>query len=616
MTSLRVAAQSEKVLFSAPGGFYEESFLLELSCFYPNHRIFYTLNGNTPTVQSHEFKEPLRLDESLYSKSDIYTIQISPDNMVFVPDSVQHCIVVRAAVFDEVNHRISEVVTNSYFIHSLNNDTHGLPVMSICADTLDLFDYETGIMVPGIHFDPEHPDSWRGNYYMKGREWERLSNVEFYEADNTGINQQAGLRTHGGNARRYPQKGLKIYAREEYGKKRFEHPFFGPDGLDSFKHLVLKPYRCASTAAGVQDFISCQLAKPLDFESLDMRPLVLYLNGEYWGIYYLQEKADERYLEDHLGVDVEQTDIICDWWPVTLELGSDTGYLDLAHWLEHADLTQHEDYQHFCSRIDLHCFIDYYAFELFVSNQDWPSNNVRFWRENNGKWRWIFFDGDAAVCELDYDAFSPSVYVGDETWPSCTQATLFFRKLLENNDFREQFQSRFDQLLDTYFQYDSTYPILNRIVQAIHDEIPNQSARFQIPYHETWWPVEIEKIRRFLEYRPLDARIQLQAFLSNYPSEPWSPESLLTFPNPFHDQLTLRFEAEEAGEQQMFVYDIMGHCVHSETLSCQKGLNFITLQLDLPSGLYLLTKVEKSGQKLPISKDKQVWTLYSIIDKQ
>ncbi|MBR4392016.1 MAG: CotH kinase family protein [Bacteroidales bacterium] len=579
-------AQPEKVIFSAPGGFYDESFTLELSCLHPQNRVFYTLNGNTPTVHSHLFKDPLRLDSEMYSNSDIYTIQISPDPTDFVPDSVGHCIVIRAAVFDENDSIVSKVVTNSYFIHSLNCNTHGLPVISICADSLDLFDYERGIMVPGINFDAEHPDHWTGNYYMKGRDWERLSNVEFYELDNTGINQLSGLRTHGGNARRFVQKGLKIYAREEYGKKRFKHRFFESTEVESFKHLVLKPYCCSSTAGGMQDYVCCQLARGLNFESLATRPCVLFLNGEYWGIYYLQEKGDERYLEDHLGVDIEHCDIICDWWPVTLELGSDEDYLALMDWLGQADLSIPMNYQYLSERIDLDCFIDYYAFELFISNQDWPANNVRFWRENNGKWRWLFFDGDAGVVALDYDAFGPAVYVGDQTWPSCTEATLMFRKLLENKEFCSRFQSRFESLLDTHFHYDSTYPALAYISNTLHDEIPNQSRRFRVPYHPSWWPSEIEKIRHYLEERPSDALAQLRMFMAQYSVVSNLLSSLSAYPNPFHDQLRLSFLADAVEPYPLDIYDLTGRCVFSTMVDPRT--NYLDLSLDLAPGMYIL----------------------------
>ena len=216
-------AQAERVLFSSGGGFYENSFQLSLYCFYADHHIRYTTNGNAPTAESTLYDAPLTLDEHLYSNTDIYTIQISPEDLIYIPDSVRHAIVIRAAVFDENDSCISPTFTNTYLIQSLGFEGTGLPVVSICADSLALFDYETGIFVPGVHFDPENPQL-SGNYYQKGIDWERTVNVEFYEpTDNSGVNQICGLRTHGNRSRRYPSKGMKIYAREEYGKKRFVH---------------------------------------------------------------------------------------------------------------------------------------------------------------------------------------------------------------------------------------------------------------------------------------------------------------------------------------------------------------------------------------------------------
>ena len=128
-------AQTDTVVFSASGGFYEEVFALQLYNIYPQNHIRYTINGNSPTAQSSLYADSLWLNEKKYSESDIYTIQISPDDLVYVPDSIQHCIVIRAAVFDENDSCVSQVMTNSYFIRALGCDTHGLPTVSICADS-------------------------------------------------------------------------------------------------------------------------------------------------------------------------------------------------------------------------------------------------------------------------------------------------------------------------------------------------------------------------------------------------------------------------------------------------------------------------------------------------
>ena len=51
-----VKAQNDTVVFSAKGGFYEESFALQLHHVLTQNHIRYTTNGNCPTAQSHRRK--------------------------------------------------------------------------------------------------------------------------------------------------------------------------------------------------------------------------------------------------------------------------------------------------------------------------------------------------------------------------------------------------------------------------------------------------------------------------------------------------------------------------------------------------------------------------------
>ena len=109
---------AQTVTFSAAGGFYDASFELGLQC-NGAYQIRYTTNGNNPTGTSALYESPLALDEALYSKSDIYTIQTACDELFFAPETVRHCITLRAAAFDEAGNRVGPVATQSYFIRSL-----------------------------------------------------------------------------------------------------------------------------------------------------------------------------------------------------------------------------------------------------------------------------------------------------------------------------------------------------------------------------------------------------------------------------------------------------------------------------------------------------------------
>ena len=593
---------AEKACFSVPGGFYGDSFTLEIFPFYQQHHIRYTINGNCPTATSRLYTEPLLLDESLYSSSDIYTIQVSPSDIAFVPDSIQHCIVIRAAVFDQNENCISETATNSYFIRSLGCDTHDLPVISICADTLDLFDYNRGIMVPGVNWDSLNPNL-SGNYYQKGLEWERTINVEYYhQGDSESLNQVCGLRTHGNQARRRPQKGFKIYAREEYGKKRFDCRFFETTPRNSFKHLLIKPFSVLYPYLGVQDYVCSQMAISIGLEAGHSRPVCLYLNGEYWGIYFLQERMDERYLEDCFGVDIEQCNIVSNW--KELDCGRIEPFNAMMQWLETASLDQESDYQYINEIVDVDNFIDYIILETFVANNDWPANNIRCWQVEGGKWRWMFFDGDATfnpysldpfANPIDLDVFGNATYAGNYTWPSSRKATLLFRKLLENSGFRARFENRLLELCHSDFSYDKVSQIYFNVIHQIEPEIEKQSFRFDNPPNLKLWNWAQTIPDDFLLTR---AETYYQEWLNYFCINDTATEKPIScYPNPFTQTIQVSLNAQTAFCDELVICDLLGRIVFAQPCSFEKGENHIVLQPNFVPGMYVL-KVNNHRQRI------------------
>ena len=592
-------SQTASLEFSHSGGFYESSFDLTLTCESGNH-IRYTTNGTAPTSSSALYTEPLTMNADLYSKSDIYTIQISPDNLVYVPDSVSHCIVIRAAVFDANEICVSETKTNTYFINSLGCETSGMAVVSVCADSLDLFDYETGIFVPGVNWDSINPDH-TGNYYQHGDEWERLVNVEFYEpSDNSGINQKCGLRTHGNRSRRYPSKGMKIYAREEYGKKRFEHAFFENNPMNSFKHLVLKPFASFWPYSGAQDYFCNKLAIQVGLPTSDSRPVIVYLNGEYWGVYFLQEKMDERFLEDHYGVIIDNCNIIGDWRG-NVDHGTNVSFRYMMNWFEESNLADDEVYRHACELIDINNFIDYYVFQTFVGNWDWPGNNMRCWQEGNGPWRWIFFDGDATIFPHDFNVFeNAAIYNAPPTWIEYPEAKLVFRKLLDNTQFKNAFIARIHELCDGPFQYEHTFPIFNGIIETLRPEIEEQRHRFGYPTSMDTWINGNATINAFLTDRVEKYYEEMDAFpLLGIDEFAFADGHFICFPNPAKDEVRILLFATSQENVELNIYDITGRLVHNETMCADFGETVLSIKPNLPSGIYFI-KIGNSTQKIII----------------
>ena len=571
-----------QVSFSHSGGFYQEPFALSLSAS-EGLTIHYTTDGATPTILSALYRQPLVLSPELYSTRNIFLMQNAPDEDWNPPSEVHHAIVLRAAAFDDRGLQVGPISTHTYIVTNLLGHTPQLPAVSIALDYEMLFDIDSGIFNPnGWNPDNEY---YSGNFNQHGREWERLASVEFYELDNTGFAQTLGVRVHGGKTRRYMQKPLKLYARKEYGEKKIQCPLFDELPYDSFKRLVLKPFRAAWTSAGIQDLLAQKIASPLQFVSLASRPVTLFINGEYWGIYYLQEAPDERLIEQLDDVDADDVNII-GAWDGLVENGDGTRFLQLMQWLETADLSDTLQYQHLCTLIDIDDFIDYQLFEAFIANNDWPANNMRCYQHDHSLWRWIFYDGDAGFHSRDLDMSDLMTYQGDDTWPSRREATLCFRKLLESALFVERFGNRLHKLAATVFNYNTTYPLFKGIEATVEPEIRYQSQRFGMPSSIVQWRRAMSNIDNFLRRRP-DIFVKQMENLIHVPAN--SSQQFCIFPNPSHDIVNIQASSSVPGWVQCCIYDSMGRLVMNVPLFVIPQTNVTQLALSsLHAGIYTL----------------------------
>ena len=567
-------AQTE-VSFSRQGGFYEECFPLTLGCAEGFH-IRYTMNGSTPTDESFIYTEPLALDEKCYSKSNIYTIVDCIPSTYYAVEDVKHAIVIRAAAFDENGTCVSPVATQTFFIKALGCDLHGLPVLSLAADSLDLFDYETGIFVPGVNYN--WADSMgTGNYMMKGREWERPINIEFYEPDNSGVNQRCGLRTHGGASRRFQQKGMRLYAREEYGKKRFKHRFFETTALANFKHLNLHPFRCSNWLhTGGQEYLSQRVATQLDVDGLNVRQIVVFLNGEYWGIYTLEESPDERYLEDHYDVDLDLVNII-KYWGV-LSYGDGMDWWGFRSWIENADLNQPSDSAHAFSRMDVHSFIDYYLLEVYGANLDWPQNNVLLWQAENGEpFRMMFYDGDGCFTRWYYKAMAHSLVEGGNS--------LIINKFMESEAFKVMLYERYCELSSTVFSNYTLNAVWDDYRDLVEDEVPFQSNRFGFPKSVQRWQADMDSVRVFFTKRPHTFHKEMQEMFAFTPS---MLNEIAVYPNPCNGIFDIHVASEVCSIVPTAIYDMTGRLVYVNDYFLRPGDNVIKVNTSLRSGLYVV----------------------------
>ena len=128
-----------------------------------------------------------------------------------------------------------------------------------------------------------------------------------------------------------------------------------------------------------RDALNHELNKNESFAVQNSFPCILFLNGEYWGVYLLQERFTEHYVEEHYGVDKDNVVIIENG---EVDEGEDSDlelYNELLDFFKNNDFSLAQTYEEAKKRIDVNEFAAYMSTELYIGNIDWPGNNVKIW---------------------------------------------------------------------------------------------------------------------------------------------------------------------------------------------------------------------------------------------
>ncbi len=546
-----IIAEPSSIVFSVTSGFYSEEFELIISTD-EDGEIYYTTDGSEPSVSESAvlYESPITITsaegrENVVSAVDPLEIsgsfnKVSADRKSFewempLPenDAVDKCTVIRAAV-KRPDGSFGTSASATYFIGTPEGHIQGLAesceaagaplaVISISVNYDDFFGSEKGIYVKGDIFDKalerhlsekkfikdsETARSLDANYKQRGREWERTAAVTMMEVSPEGasevINQNCGIRIQGNYSRSDLQKGLRLYARKEYGDNNFSYAVFGEDYLndsgevmDKFKHLVLRAGGNCAFTAKFNDTYWQSLLKDTACETKESRPCVVYLNGEYWGLYVLEEDYSDDYFEDLHGVNKNNV-VVYKGDAETYKLGYklDEGEIpagekesyyfnDLnSFFRSHINLKSQEDYDEFAKLVDPQSVMDYFAVQCWINNKwDWPGKNWSMWKtasvdESNpyadGRWRLMFYDmefggvsgeGDIRVNTIKEDNYKPNGLLDMDTE---NPAVLCFAYLMTNDGFRNEFYARLTGLSDGYFEKSAAQERLQEFIDIYY----------------------------------------------------------------------------------------------------------------------------------------------------
>lgn len=378
--------------FSRESGFYDEPFLLELSA-PAGTKIYYTLDGSVPDENAFLYTDPIVIDDAtvhpnVYSMRTDMAYEATMDGIPYkLPDyAVDKCTVVRA-VYQDMDGKCCDLKTESYFVgYDGKKGYSDMNVISVVTDPDNLFDYDDGIYVFGRRFDTEldedgnHIDETE-NFTQHGFLWERPADIQFFNARRkTVLKQSCGVRVQGGGSRSGLPKSLNLYARENYGMaKRFYTDLFGTGYMADTLTLSAGGQ---DTIAKFRDMFVSALTRERDFCTMNYEPCVLFLDGEYWGVYWLTERYTETYLSHYYDIDRDNALIVKNGRPES-ESDEDWSIYDGAmNYLRETDFSDAANYQALNDVIDLQSYLDYYATEIYIARGvDWPGGtNEALWR--------------------------------------------------------------------------------------------------------------------------------------------------------------------------------------------------------------------------------------------
>jgi len=417
---------SSLLIFSRDSGFYDEDFYLEI--YAPDGgTIYYTLDSSEPDINSSVYTGPILITDAS-NKDNVYSM-VTDVTLDYQKELLEQAgvstiygyelpkqkidkgTVVRAVTINDNGEKGQERTEVYWVDFEKKNAYDNFNIISVTTDPDNLFDYESGIYVTGKYFDntlvdgkvvtPVTPNFgwWEANYTQRGTEWEKEAQVLLWNQNRELLCEGSfGVRIQGGSSRGMANKSLNLFARKEYGMDVISGVNIFSDAFPMGSLNLYSGAQCVQTK--LQDYLANTLASNLNISTREFQPYILFLDGEFWGVYWLLPRYEAEYF--YAKYDVYKESVI----EIKLggvEIGNAEDvklYNDMVSAISAMDMSVPENYAKACEMIDIESYLDYYATEIYIANLDWPNNNYALWRTRDvasgkyadGRWRWILFD--------------------------------------------------------------------------------------------------------------------------------------------------------------------------------------------------------------------------------
>ena len=463
-TRLTADPSGEQPVFSLPGGFYPEEITVEIMA--PEGcRIYYTTDGTKPGEDNGTLYEgPVEVANVCGSPNVYSAVSTVSAYQNYAPLTTVDKAVVLQAVAVDADGMESAVTCASYFIAMEGKAMYrSLPVLSVTTEPAGLFDYFDGIYVTGVDYENAlASDELRfdsANYYRGG---EISAHIEYFETDR--------YLTYEGDVTLTLCKDGNL----DYGQKSFLFTEAEPVIDDTcelypyFRNGTMMLYGGGTDhAMKSRQCLEEELlrGRAQGFLSEAMSGCMVFVDGEFWGLYLMREAIRPESLAERAGCRVEEIRMVENAYPSQIA----PEYGELYRLVTEQNAGSEKIYGQILEQMDVDSFLEYYCANLYFGNPQFDSFSTTVWRQEGedsiGKWHWEFTDATDTLGRNSLSNYSVNTYL-------CPQVAgdLFFQGLLKNPDFAESFRRRMQAYADEWTREhveEALTPILEKYRVAV-----------------------------------------------------------------------------------------------------------------------------------------------------
>lgn len=430
-----------EVLFSLEGGRYEGTIEVALSCEVEGAAILYTLDGSEPDKNAFVYKEPITVAKE--SRPNQYTtkkcvLNPSPnaDNSetLYGVNEVYKATVIRARIVKDAK-LSSTIQTNTYFIDS----DYSLPVVSLTTDPDTLFADRDGEYVLGYTYYTRRKYGINGRLTNANRKNNLTGHLEIYHTDGSVFKDDMTFSIAGGSSvPRSLQKSFNVTLEN----KKITGDTFGASPDLRYERFTLRGPGNGVSNENLGAYPSAFVSAYIGNEGVGgqkNRPCILFIDGEYWGIYSLMEPKGKEYISAYTGKPKRDIILVMPWNDV-----SDKEFDRLCEEIRDRSFRQKGDYEWLKTQIDMENYMAAVLAEGFFGNTDGISNgdhNLYIYKEKGGLWKWQIYDFDCTMVDNE-NYFKEMLQINlnlAEKEDQKNFSSWLFQKLWGCEEFQEEF---------------------------------------------------------------------------------------------------------------------------------------------------------------------------------